>query len=161
MAQLKRDRPAYQAYAKGVMAMNQSKFEEALRHAREAIRLQEREGQFHELAAAAQSRLDQPAEAIKSLNRAVALGQSFYRPYLMRGTLHLKRGNLDVAKQDLTVANKLLPNADATFGLGEIAQKEGDTETALRYYDAVARSQSPLAAEARNRVARLRSGYYP
>jgi predicted Zn-dependent protease len=160
-AQLKRDRPAYQAYAKGVTAMNQSQFTEALRHARDAIRLQEREGQFHELAAAAQSRLDQPAEAIKSLNRAVALNQSYYRPYLMRGTLHLKRGNLDVAKQDLTVANKLLPNADATFGLAEIAQKEGDTETALRYYDAVARSQSPLAAEARNRVARLRSGYYP
>ena len=135
--------------------MNQNQYADALRHAREAIRLQEKEGQFHELAAAAQSRLDQPAEAIRSLNRAVALNQSYYRPYLTRGTLHLKRGNLDVAKQDLTVANKLLPTADGTFGLGEIAQKEGDIDTALRYYDAVARSQSPLAAEARNRIAAL------
>ena len=91
----------------------------------------------------------------------MALNQRYYRPYLLRGSLHLKRGNLDVAKEDLSVANKLLPTADATFGLGEIAQKEGDTETALRCYDAVARSQSPLAAEARNRLARLRSGYYP
>jgi predicted Zn-dependent protease len=161
MAQLKRDRPAYEAYAKGVTAMNQNQYAEALKYSREAIRLQEREGQFHELAAAAQSRLDLPADAIKSLNRAVALNQSYYRPYLMRGTLHLKRGNLDVAKQDLTVANKLLPTADATFGLGEIAQKEGDIDTALRYYDPVARSQSQLAAEARNRIARLRSGYQP
>ena len=160
-AQLKRDRPAFQAYEKGVVAMNQSKHADALRHAREAIRLQERAAQFHELAGAAHARLDQPAEAIRSLNRAVALNQRYYRPYLLRGSLHLKRGNLDVAKEDLTVANKLLPTADATFGLGEIAQKEGDTETALRCYDAVARSQSPLAAEARNRLARLRSGYYP
>jgi predicted Zn-dependent protease len=158
MAALKRDRPAYAAHAKGMTAMSQNHYAEALKYSREAIRLQDREAQFHELAGAAQLRLDQPAEAIKSLNRAVALNQSYYRPYLTRGMLHLKRGNLDVAKQDLSVANRLLPTADATFGLGEIAQREGDVETALRYYDPVARSQSPLAPEARNRIARLNPG---
>jgi beta-barrel assembly-enhancing protease len=162
MARLNRDKPAYEAYDKGVAAINKRDYPQALRYAQQAIKLQEREPAFHELAGVAYLRLDRPVDAIKDLNRSVALQQTYYRPYLLRGMLHLKGNNLDVAKQDLSVSNRLLPTADATFGLGEIAEREGDAQTAMRYYDAVARSQSNLAAEARNRVARLRtgSGYY-
>ena len=72
--------------------------------------------------------------------------------------LHLKRGNLEIAQQDLSASNRLLPTADATFGLGDIAQRQGDTQTALRYYQAVANSRSSLAPAARERIARLESG---
>jgi predicted Zn-dependent protease len=160
-ARLLRDKPAYEAYDRGAAALGRRQYGEALKHARAAIRLQEGEGLFHELAGAAHAQLDQPAEAIKSLNRAIALNPGYYRPYLFRAKLHLQRGNLEVAQQDFTVANRLLPTADATFGLGEIAQRQGDTQSALRYYEPVARSQSPLATLARERIARLRSGYNP
>ena len=36
------------------------------------------------------------------------------------------RGNLDLSREDLTVANRLLPTADATFGLGEIARQAAE-----------------------------------
>ena len=91
-------------------------------------------------AASRSAKLDHPAEAISSFNRAIAANQDYYRPYLFRGMLHLKRGNLEIAQQDLSAANRLLPTADATFGLGDIAQRQGDTQTALRYYQAVANS---------------------
>jgi beta-barrel assembly-enhancing protease len=158
IARLKRDQPAYDAYDKGVAAMNAKRFQEALKFASSAIKLQEREGLFHELHGAASAQLDRPADAIGSFNRAIARNQNFFRPYLMRGLMHLKRGNLDVAQQDLTQANRLLPTADGIFGLGDIAERQGDKQTALRYYDMVARSQSPLAPAARERVTRLRSG---
>ena len=106
----------------------------------------------------AAARLDRPADAINSFNRAIAANPNFFRPHLLRGKLHLERGNLDIAAQDLSASNRLLPTADATFGLGEIAQRQGDTQTALRHYQAVANSGSSLAPAARERIARLGSG---
>jgi predicted Zn-dependent protease len=158
IARLKRDAPAYAAYDKGVAAMSARRYAEALKYSDEAIGRQDREGLFYELRGAAAARLDRPADAITSLNRAITANPNFYRPYLFRGMLHLKRGNLEIAEQDLSAANRLLPTADATFGLGEIAQRQGDIQTALRYYDAVARSNSPLAANARARISRLQMG---
>jgi predicted Zn-dependent protease len=161
MARLLRDKPAYDTYDRGVAALNRRQYAEALKLGKEAIKRQDREGLFHELAGAAHAQLDHPVEAIGSLNRAIALNPGYYRPYLFRAKLHLQRGNLEVAQQDFTVSNRLLPTADATFGLAEVAQRQGDAQTALRYYDAVARSQSPLAPAARERVARLRGANYP
>ena len=158
IARLKRDQPAYAAYDKGVAAMNAKRYQDALKYSEQALALQEREGLFHELRGVASAKLDHPAEAISSFNRAIAANQNYYRPYLFRGMLHLKRGNLEIAQQDLSASNRLLPTADATFGLGDIAQRQGDTQTALRYYQAVANSRSPLAPAARERIARLESG---
>jgi predicted Zn-dependent protease len=154
-AQLRRDKPAFDTFDKARTAYGAKRYAEALKLSQQAISQQERESQFHELAGMAHARLDHPAEAVKSLNRAVALNQAYYRPYLLRGLLHLGRSNLDIAKQDLESANRLLPTAEATFGLGDIAQKEGDNEGAMRYYQRVARSSSPLAATARDRMASL------
>lgn len=158
-ARLRAERPAYLAYDKGAQAMAKGQYREALQHAKEAIRLLDREAQFHELAGVASARLEQPAEAVRYLNRALALNQGHYRPYLFRGRLHLARGNLELAREDLLQSNRLLGTAEATFGLGEIAEREGDPDTAIRHYAQVARSQSPMATEARNRIARLRGGY--
>jgi beta-barrel assembly-enhancing protease len=158
IARLKRDQPAYAAYDKGVAAMNAKRYQDALKYSEQALALQEREGLFHELRGVASAKLDHPAEAISSFNRAIAANQGFFRPYLFRGMLHLKRGNLEIAQQDLSASNRLLPTADATFGLGDIAQRQGDTQTALRYYQAVANSRSSLAPAARERIARLESG---
>ena len=58
----------------------------------------------------------------------------------------------------LPVANRLFPTADATLGLGDIAARQGDTQTAIRYYEPVAKSNSSLAPAARERIAKLR-GY--
>jgi hypothetical protein len=63
-----------------------------------------------------------------------------------------------VAQQDFSASNRLLPTAEATFGLGEIAARQGDAQTALRYFEPVARSQSSLAPLARERIERLQSG---
>ena len=158
IARLKRDQPAYDAYDRGVAAMNAGRYQEALRYAEQALKLQEREGLFHELRGVAAARLDRPADAINSFNRAIAANPNFFRPHLLRSKLHLERGNLDIAAQDLSASNRLLPTADATFGLGEIAQRQGDTQTALRHYQAVANSGSSLAPAARERIARLGSG---
>ena len=158
IARLKRDQPAYDAYDRGVAAMNAGRYQEALKYAEQALKLQEREGLFHELRGVAAARLDRPADAINSFNRAIAANPNFFRPHLLRGKLHLERGNLDIAAQDLSASNRLLPTADATFGLGEIAQRQGDTQTALRHYQAVANSGSSLAPAARERIARLGSG---
>ena len=138
--------------------MNAKRYKDALKYSEQALALQEREGLFHELRGVASAKLDHPAEAISSFNRAIAANQNYYRPYLFRGMLHLKRGNLEIAQQDLSASNRLLPTADATFGLGDIAQRQGDTQTALRYYQAVANSRSSLAPAARERIARLESG---
>ncbi|MBK6287876.1 MAG: M48 family metalloprotease [Gammaproteobacteria bacterium] len=157
-APLRRDQPAYAAYDKGLAAMNAKRYEEALKFSNTALKLQDREALFHELRGVASAQLNRPVDAIKSYNQAIARNQGFFRPYLLRGMLHLKRGNLDVAREDLTVANRLFPTADATLGLGDIAARQGDTQTAIRYYEPVAKSNSSLAPAARERIAKLR-GY--
>jgi tetratricopeptide (TPR) repeat protein len=159
-AQLHRDKPAYDAGEKAEAALRAKRYPQALKLAQQAIRLQPREGQFHELAGIAYARQDKPAEAVRELNSAVSLNQGHFRPHLLRGMLHLERGNLDVAREDLSIANRLLPTAEATFGLGEVAERQGDSRTALRFYEQVARSQSSLAQTARDRIARLGASNY-
>ena len=137
---------------------NAMRYEDALKYSERALKLQDREALFHELRGAAATNLDRPADAITSFNRAIAANPDFFRPYLLRGLLHLERGNLEIAEQDLSASNRLLPTADATFGLGDIAQRQGDRDTALRHYAAVAGSNSALAAAARERISRLENG---
>lgn len=158
VAALMKDKPAYDAYDKGVKALNAGKFADALALGRQAIRLQPRAAPFHELEGYASEQLDRPADAIASYNRAIALNQAYYRPYLLRGMLQHKRNNLEPARQDLEAANRLMPTAEATYYLGEIAARQGDNETALRHFEPVARSQSELAPRARDWIARIRYG---
>lgn len=160
IARLKRDKPAYDAYDQAVAAMNARRFGEALGLADRAIGLQERESLFHELRGLALMQQDKAANAVRSYNRAIALNPNFFRHYLFRGMFHLKSRNLDLAAQDLEQSNRLLPTAEATYGLGEVAARQGDARTAIAYFEPVARSQSPLAPAARDWILKLRGGAY-
>ncbi len=158
IARLRRDTPAYVRYEDGLDALESDRYAEALAAADEALRLQPREALFHELRAVAASGLQRPAVAFTSLNRAIALNPGFFRPHLLRGLLHLVRGNLEPAAEDLAAANRLLPSVEATLGLAEVARGLGDTATARERYAKVVGVDSAAATFARERSAQLSGG---
>jgi len=155
IARLRRDSPAYAHYDRGLDALESDRYAEALAAADAALRLQPREALFHELQAVAASGLQRPAAAFTALNRAIALNPGFFRPHLLRGLLHLVRGNLEPAAEDLLAANRLLPSVEATLGLAEVARGLGDAATARERYSQVAGGDSAAAGFARKRIAQL------
>ena len=155
IARLRRDSPAYAHYDRGLDALESDRYAEALAAADAALRRQPREALFHELQAVAASGLQRPAAAFTGLNRAIALNPGFFRPHLLRGLLHLVRGNLEPAAEDLLAANRLLPSVEATLGLAEVARGLGDTATARARYAEVAGGDSAAARFARKRIAQL------
>lgn len=155
---LRHDQAAYAAYERGVVELDAGRSREALGAAEEALSLQPREALFHELRGIAAARADMPAAAFSGLNRAIAMNSGFFRPYLLRGLLHLQRGNLDLAHDDLRAANRLLPTEEATLGLAEAARGLGDIATARRLYARVGNGTSKAARFARTRIAQMADG---
>lgn len=67
----------------------------------------------------------------------------------------LKEGDKAKAEQWLTQSAKLLPTAPAAFFLGNVARDKGDTQSALKLYQAAATSKSDIGQSAAGDLVRL------
>ncbi len=109
---LRAQAPAYELYDEGVEQLEDNP-REALRLAREAIRLLPGEALFHGLGAQAHMRLNNPAAALESWNQAIARNPDWFLFWLERGLLLEQAGRKADARRDLERSFELLPTQAA------------------------------------------------
>lgn len=158
LAQLKRDTPAYAAYAKGRKALQNGDSDTALRLADQAIALQPQEALFHGLRGDALAKAGKSRAANNSYDEAIALNPGHFRFPLMRGLVRSELGDKVGAQRDLVRSLELLPTAEGHYVLGLMAAEAGQTRTATEHLQVVAQSNGAVADKARQALRNLQSG---
>ena len=149
------DKEAYAKADQARQAFREGDSEEALELVEAALAMQNAEPTFHALRGDIRYEQGRFGDAIINYNRAIERDDAFYGHYLGRGMSHVEQGNQTQAKADLNASVELLPTTIAYLELGKIAEAEGNTDLASRYYQAAGQSEGPVGQEARARYARL------
>lgn len=100
------------------------------------------------------------SEAISAFDRAIALQTNNPTAVLYRAIANLRSDKLDAAQADYEAVQRDYPKAfQICYGLGEIAWRRKDTNTALRHYESYLSNAPPQLAEFKfvaNRIRELR-----
>jgi predicted Zn-dependent protease len=148
-------KPAYDLYDEGTKALAADEPDEAIGKAEQAIDLFPEEANFYSLRGDARIAKEEYDMALTNFDSALRRRDSYFYYYMRRGQLHEELGNDIAAIPDLEKSIEMLPNGPAYFTLGEIAAKQGDTETAIEHFKTVAGGQGDLADAARVELAKL------
>ncbi len=156
IAQLKKDAPAYAAEEKAIEALADNKPADAISHLDRAVAVQPDEGQFWELRGQAWEKLKNLSNADKAYSTAIAKNEryanAYFSPYLARGVLRYKQGQMVAAETDLKQSYQLLPTAAASYYLGELALQGNRLEQANRYFQQSAQDRGELGNQSREKI---------
>lgn len=153
--QLRVDKDAYANADDARKALHEGDLGRALTLVEKAIDAQGAEPTFHALRGDVRYEQGRYDDALTNYNRAIERDSAFYGHYLGRGMSYVKLGDRARAKADLNASVELLPTTIAYLELGKIAEAEGRTDQAARYYQAAGQSEGPIGEEARARLSRL------
>jgi beta-barrel assembly-enhancing protease len=142
MKQLRQMKPAYDKADQAMAAAQKKDFATARSLATEAAKAVPNEGSFQVLLGQIALAEKQPQAAAGHFDKAMALSPNYFASHLGAGVSQVQIGNKQKAEQYLTRSAQLLPTAPAAYYLGNFARDRGDTESALKYYQAAASSQS-------------------
>ncbi len=154
-------KPAYDLLDEGREALGQKMPDLAAQKANEAIDLFADEAHFYALRGDARYLDEEYEMAVQNYDIAIRRRGNFFQYHLQRGLANEKLGNDDDALADLERSNELFPTAIATYSLGTLEAKRGNTEKAIEYYTAVANSSGEIATAAREALVRLDLERYP
>ncbi|MFT6275804.1 MAG: putative Zn-dependent protease [Halioglobus sp.] len=160
IAQLIKDKEAYKAQEKAVIALKAKRAKVALAHLDTAVSIQPQEGQFWELRGLAWEILGNTSNAEKAFSTAIKKSPYYFSPKLYRGMLRYKQGNKKGAAADLKASYQLLPTRTAAFYLGELSLSRGDKNEALNYYRNASGS-GDIGGQAQTRVVTLELAQQP
>lgn len=161
IAQLKRDKPAYEAQTEAIKALNNKDGKLAISHLDKAIKVQPKDGYFYELRGHAWNMLKDSSRAEQDFSTAISKNPDYFSHYLARGVLRYEGGRKQEALPDLERSHKLLPTPTAAYYLGEQADGSGDSAKALGYYQQAAQSSGALGKKAQTRLAVLELAQTP
>ena len=153
--ELREHAPAFQAYAQAQNAYQDNDLETALVEVNRALSIASDEAIFHSLRGAIRYRQDRFDDALTNFNRAIARDDAYFAHFLQRGLTHKQVDQRDSAKQDLAQSVRLMPTGIAYHALGEIAEQEGNSDAAKRYYAQASEDQGAAGTAARLGLARL------
>ncbi len=134
--QLRTDAQAYKDHDAARQAMLDGDDDRALSLIQSALSRQSAEPSFHALRGDIRFRQKRFDDAIINYNRAIDRNDKYYAYYLGRGLALTEQGQRARAKVDLNASVELLPTTVAYLELGKIAEAEGNTDLAARYYQA-------------------------
>ncbi len=146
IAYIKQTKPAYDAYDKARKALSDGNPREALQLTNQALAIEPREALFYGMRGDVDYAQKDYQRAVSQYSEALEHNPQYFKFYLGRGESYRNLNRLDLAEKDLTASAKLLPTADALYGLGQIAEERGDVNKAMQYYANVVGdnpSQSP------------------
>lgn len=155
IAQLKKDKPAYDAYDKAVKAAQVEDYKTASAELNKAIKHQPKENQFWILKGQIEGKQKQSDAAIASFTKAINANPEYFVGHLYRGVLHQQGGKNTQAEKDLTAANKLLATQAGVFYLAEAQFGLNKKDKAIVNYRAVAGSGGELGHKAQQRLGSL------
>jgi predicted Zn-dependent protease len=148
-------KPAYDKYDAALAAARKDNLAEAKTLARDAAKLLPQEGRFQQLLGEIALAEKKPQEAVGFYQKAIQLNPNYFGSYLGGGVAQYRVGDKAKAEQWLTQSAKLLPTAPAAYFLGQLARDKGDTQSAVKYFQAAAGSQSDIGQAAALELARL------
>ncbi|MEN8131881.1 MAG: M48 family metalloprotease [Pseudomonadota bacterium] len=146
---------AYSAYDKGRKALKDGDAKTALRLAEKAISIEPKESHFYALKGDVLLEKNNYKDALGLYNKALQLNSNFFRYYVQRGVVKQKLGNDPGAKKDFEASAKLLPTDTAMNGLGKLALAANDRQSAIKYFEAAASSNSADGKQAQSNLVRL------
>jgi beta-barrel assembly-enhancing protease len=148
MKQLRQMKPAYDKYDKAMAAAQKKDFATAKTLAGEAAKAIPNEGSFQVFLGQVALAEKQPQAAAGYYDKAMRLSPNYFASYLGAGVAQAQLGDKQKAEQYLTRSAQLLPTAPAAYYLGNIARDRGDAESARKYYQAAASSNSAIGQAA-------------
>jgi predicted Zn-dependent protease len=148
-------KPAYDKYDEAVAAARKGETPKAKSLVAEAIKLVPNEGRFHQLQGEIALSEKKPQEAVASYQKAIDLNPNYFGSYLGAGVAQYRAGDQAKAEQYLTQSAKLLPTAPAAYFLGNLARDKGDDQSAVKYYQAAASSNSDIGKAAAAELVKL------
>ncbi len=155
IAELKKNKDAYERYGQGRKALQKDDVNQAMSLADEAIRIEPREALFYGLRGDALLKKGKHSAALAQYQQALKRNDGYYRFYLQRGLAEQKLDRHAAARADLERSNELMPTAIAHYSLGELALGEEQPAAALEHFRIAASSESTLGKKAQVRLARL------
>jgi predicted Zn-dependent protease len=148
MKPLRKIEPAYDKFEEAMMAASKKEYSKAQGLAREAAKLEPREGRFHEFIGEMELAQKRPEQALSHYQKAIDLNPDYFGSYLGAGVAQYQSGNKQTAEEWLNKSFELLPTAPAAYYLGSIARDRGDRPKAMEYFRAAAGSQSQIGQRA-------------
>ena len=147
--------PAYDKFEDAMVAARKKDFSQAQALAREAAKLEPREGRFHEFVGEMELAQKRPEQAIAHYQKAIDLNSDYFGSYLGAGVAQYQTGNKSAAEEWLTKSMDLLPTAPAAYYLGSIARDRGDRAKAMEYFRAASGSKSQIGERAAAEFVRM------
>ncbi|MBB6520294.1 M48 family metalloprotease [Pseudoteredinibacter isoporae] len=152
MAQLRKDAPAYKLHQEALAAANKKQMDKALSLTEQAIRKQPKEALFWDTKGKLLLNQKRGEPALKAFTRAIEINPNYFGPYVGRGIVHKNMGDDQRARIDFETSLSMLPTQYATFHLGELELKQGNSRKAYEYYQFAAASGGELGKRAQQRM---------
>jgi predicted Zn-dependent protease len=133
-ARLRERQPGYEAYDEGRAALADDRPADAERSAQQALRALSGEGHVHALLGDIDLQQRRYSDAIRHYADAIDRDSNFFYYYLQKGLAHRELRQWEDSRADLETSVRLLPTADAYYALGTLAERRGDLQAALEYY---------------------------
>lgn len=155
MAQVNKDKKAYQNYQKAQKLAGEKKYIDAMTYVDQSIAQQPKENLFWEMKGQLLLQQDKTQDAIGALDRAVQANPQYFKPYVYRGIAYNELGKRDLAEKDLLVSQRYLPTQIATYYLGDIALAKGNRAQAVQYYQQAAQGGGEIGEAAKGKLGKL------
>lgn len=155
MAQVNKDKKAYENYQKAQALAGQKKYIDALTYVDKSIAQQPKENLFWEMKGQLLLQQDKTSEAVAALDRAVQANPKYFKPYVFRGIAYSQLGKNDMAEKDLLVSQRYLPTQIAAYYLGEVSMAKGNRAQAAQYYQQAAQGGGDIGEAAKGKLGKL------
>jgi len=161
MGRLKKTAPAYELFDDAQKALKENKIKQAVDLTNKAIRIEPKEGHFQSFLGDISIKTNNYRAAQSYFNKAVNLNPDFYYYRVRRGEVHQKNGNIKAARADYEASMKMLPSAEAQYGLGIIERDSGNLTAAKQMLASAAQSKGPAGEKATDALLALDLGDNP
>tara|TARA_B100000767_G_scaffold274190_1_gene306433 strand:- start:10748 stop:12340 length:1593 start_codon:yes stop_codon:yes gene_type:complete len=155
MKRLNETKPAYEDYEKARQMAKENRPKEARKLVNKAIKVEPNEGHFHSFLGDLELDAKRYTSAQNAYSEAIDLNPGFFYSYLQSGITSEKQGALSQAKSRLNRSIELLPTAQAYNALGNIAERQGDTDQAREYFAAASQDPSESGQAALNSLIKI------
>lgn len=155
MAQVTKDKKAYDNYQKAQKLAGEKKYIDALAYVDQSIAAQPKENLFWEMKGQLLLQQDKTSEAVTALDRAVQANPQYFKPYVFRGIALNQLGKNDMAEKDLLTSQRYLPTQMAAYYLGEVSLAKGNRSQAAQYYQQAAQGGGDIGEAAKGKLGKL------
>lgn len=155
MAQVSKDKKAYENYQKAQKLAGEKKYIDALGYVDKSIAQQPKENLFWEMKGQLLLQQKKTNEAVGAFDQAIQANPKYFKPYVLRGIAYHEEGKRDLAEKDLLTSQRYLPTQIATYYLGEISLAKGNRSQAAQYFQQAAQGGGEIGEAAKGKLGRL------